>query len=328
VSGAAREDPFADLDRFEAALEVERILEWLRDAVHRHLGRRGAVVGVSGGVDSAVVTALCARAFGPENVLAVLSPERDSAADTLALSLLAAGAAGVPVVEEELTEVLDAFGCYRRRDEAVAGLVPGFTSEWKLKVVLPSPLAASRLPIFTLVAESPEEERVERRLPAEAYRTLVAATSFKQRARKTLEYFHADRLGFAVAGTPNRLEFDQGFFVKNGDGSADVKPIAHLYKTQVYALAEELGVPEEICGRVPTTDTYALEQTQEEFFFGAPLRTLDLCLFARDRGITTDETAAASGLAVDQVERLFAAIDAKRRAARYLHLEPLVLDLD
>jgi NAD+ synthase len=284
------------------------------------------VVGVSGGVDSSVVLALCARTFGPENVLAVLSPERDSAPATIGLSMLAVETVGVPFVEEELTGPLEALGCYRRRDEAVQGIVDGYTPEWRIKIVLPPVLGPARLRIFTLVAESPSGEKVERRLPASAYRALVAAMNFKQRTRKGLEYYHADRLGFAVAGTPNRLELDQGFFVKNGDGAADIKPIAHLYKTQVYRLAEELQLPEAIRARVPTTDTYGLEQTQEEFFFSLPLETLDLCLFARDNRIADVEVAAVSGLPVDQVRRALADIDSKRRAARYLRLEPLLVE--
>ena len=317
---------FDGLLRFDAAGEAERIVDWLRDAVHRSLGRRGAVVGVSGGVDSSVVLALCARALGAENVLAVLSPERDSAADTLELSRLAVAAVGTSFVEEDITAVLESFGCYRLRDEAVADVVPGYTPAWKIKIVLPPVLSSPRLRIFTLVAESPSGERVERRLSADAYRALVAAMNFKQRARKTLEYYHADRLGYAVAGTPNRLEFDQGFFVKNGDGAADVKPIAHLYKSQVYRLAEELALPETIRTRVPTTDTYPLEQTQEEFFFALPLETLDLCLFATDHGIADEDVAEASGLTIEQVRRVLTDIDAKRRAGRYLHLEPLRLE--
>ena len=316
---------FDELLQFDAARECDRIVEALRRGVHA-LGRRGAVVGVSGGVDSSVVLALCTRAFDAEGVLAILSPDRDSAVDTVSLSRVAAAGARVAVVEEDITPILEALGCYRRRDEAVAGLIPGYTAEWKIKIVLPPVLGASRLRVFTLVAENPSGEQVSRRLPAEAYRSLLAAMNFKQRARKILEYYHADRLGYAVAGTPNRLEFDQGFFVKNGDGAADVKPIAHLYKTQVYRLAEILEVPEPIRTRIPTTDTYPLEQTQEEFFFSLPLETLDLCLFGRDRHIAEEDVAAVTGLAREDVERVFADIDAKRRAGRYLHAPPLLLD--
>jgi NAD+ synthase len=321
--------PAGDLhDRLhlDATAEAERIESWIREIVHDPLRRQGAVVGVSGGIDSSVVLALCARALGPERVLAVLSPEQDSAPDTLELSRSAVEAAGTPFVEEDITEPLAAFGCYRRRDEAVREVIPEYTPEWKMKIVLPPVLGPVRLRIFTLVAESPGGERVERRLPAPVYRAVVAAMNFKQRTRKALEYHHADRLGYAVAGTPNRLEYDQGFFVKNGDGAADFKPIAHLYKSQVYELAEVLDVPETIRTRVPTTDTYSLAQTQEEFFFSLPLETLDLLVFASDHGVGEDELAAATGLDTEQVRRAAEDVAAKRRAAHYLHLAPLTLD--
>ncbi|MGM0577450.1 MAG: NAD(+) synthase [Myxococcota bacterium] len=107
-------------------------------------------------------------------------------------------------------------------------------------------------------------------MPADANLQLVAAASFKQYVRKMMEYYHADRLVYAVVGTPNRLERDQGFFVMGGDGAADVKPIAHLYKTQVYALADWMRLPDEVSFRAPTTDTCSMDQNQEEFFFSVP----------------------------------------------------------
>jgi NAD+ synthase len=318
-------DPFDGLFAFDADTEADRICGELQEMVHRVLGRRGAVVGVSGGVDSSVVLALCARSLGGERVLAVLSPERESGADTLELSRAVVASVGTAAVEHDLSPVLDAFGCYSLRDEALAAVIPEYGQGWRSKIVLPSALGAERLRVFTLVAQGPGGEQVERRLPAIAYRSLVAAMNFKQRARKTLEYYHADRLGYAVAGTPNRLEYDQGFFVKNGDGAADVKPIAHLYKTQVYALADALGLPAEIRARTPTTDTYGLEQTQEEFFFAMPLDVLDICLFARDHEVGEEAVVERTGLPSEQVRRLYAEIDAKRRAARYLHFEPQLL---
>ena len=135
-------------------------------------------------------------------------------------------------------------------------------------------------------------------MPLDVYLGVVAATNMKQRTRKQLEYYHADRLNYAVLGTPNRLEYDQGFFVKNGDGAADIKPIAHLYKTQVYALAAHLGLPEEIRSRPPTTDTWSLAQSQEEFYFSVPYPTMDLCLFGLENGIAAAEVAARAGLTV------------------------------
>lgn len=314
-----------DALRLDAERATDEIAERMREAVYKDLRRRGAVVGLSGGIDSSLVAFLCARAFGPERVLGVLMPEGESAPDTLDLSQVSADAAGVPTVHEDITPILEAVGCYARRDAAISTVLPEYGQGWKAKIVLPSLLGGARYSLFTVVAESPDGERREARLTAEAYREIVAATNFKQRVRKMLEYHHADRLDYAVVGTPNRLEYDQGFFVKNGDGSADVKPIAHLYKTQVYQLAEHLGVPAEIVERPPTTDTYALEQSQEEFYFSVPFDKLDLCLYARNVGLPAEAAAAATGLAPEVVERVFEDIERKRRGAAYLHAPALVL---
>jgi NAD+ synthase len=159
-----------------------------------------------------------------------------------------------------------------------------------------------------------------------AYLNILAATNFKQRIRKMMEYYHADRLNYAVTGTPNRLEYDQGFFVKLGDGSADIKPIAHLYKTQVYQLAEYLGIPKEIRSRPPTTDTYSLAQGQDEFYFSLPYDKMDLCLYGKNNGFSPADIASSVGLPTDQVQRVFQDIDAKRLATRYLHMPPILIE--
>jgi NAD+ synthase len=314
-----------DTLRLDAERAVEEISERMREVVYKDLRRRGAVIGLSGGVDSSLVAHLCAHAFGPERVLGVLMPEGESAPDTLDLSHVAADAAGVETVVEDITHLLEAAGCYERRDAAIRTVMPEYAEGWKAKIVLPSLLGNARYSLFTVVAESPEGERREARLTATAYREVVAATNFKQRVRKMLEYHHADRLDYAVVGTPNRLEYDQGFFVKNGDGSADVKPIAHLYKTQVYQLAEHMGVPAVIRERPPTTDTYALEQSQEEFYFSVPFDKLDLCLYALNEGLPVEAAAAATGLDAGVVERVFEDIERKRRAAEYLLAPPILL---
>jgi NAD+ synthase len=306
----------------DAEQVVESITESLRRIVQHTLRRRGAVIGVSGGIDSSVTAALCARAFGSGRTLALLMPEADSDADTLHLSCLVADAFDIEAVVEDITPILQASRCYERRQEAVRTLVPEFGDGWKFKIALPSVLATDGYRLFSLVVQSPDGETIKVRLPAAQYLTILAATNFKQRTRKMLEYFHADRLNYAVVGTPNRLEYDQGFFVKLGDGAADVKPIAHLYKTQVYRLAEYLGVPERIRLRPPTTDTYSLAQTQDEFYFSLPHEAMDLCLYAHDHGIPAGRVAEVVGLSAWDVSRVFDDIEHKRRMTRYLHLPP------
>ena len=310
----------------DAAAEVERIATALRGQVLRHLRRKGVVLGLSGGVDSSVVAALAARAFGPENVLGILMPEQDSDPDSLRLGRAVADWLGMPTELEDITPILIGAGCYRRRDEFIRRLVPEYGPGWRSKVVLRKARGTAGYNVFHLVVRGPHGEQQEARMPPEVYLGIVATTNMKQRTRKQIEYYHADRLQYAVAGTPNRLEYDQGFFVKNGDGAADVKPIAHLYKSQVYQLAAFLGVPEEIRTRPPTTDTYSLAQTQEEFFFGISLRTLDLCMYALDQGISAEAVAPAAGLTVEQVLDVFRDIAGRRRTTRYQHEAPLLVD--
>jgi NAD+ synthase len=258
-------------------------------------------------------------------VLGLFMPERDSSDDALSLGRLAAGHLGIDALVEDIAPALERLGCYRRQAEAIRSVVPEYGEGWKCKLVLPSILESERLNVTRLTVQSPAGEVSTVRLTPGAYLQLVAATNYKQRVRKMTEYYHADRLNYAVAGTPNRLEYDQGFFVKQGDGSADFKPIAHLYKTQVYQLAEHLGVPEEIRRRPPTTDTFSMPQTQEEFYFALPYDRMDLCLYAANHGVAAAEAAPAVGLTPAQVERVFKDIEAKRRATRYLHERPLLV---
>jgi NAD+ synthase len=310
----------------DAEAVAKKVEASLREQVLGTLRRKGIVVGLSGGIDSSVVAALAARALGKEKVLGIFMPERDSSDDSLMLGRMLAEAIGIPTVLENIGKTVAAAGCYDRQVEAIRTIYPEYGDGWKCKITLPSIIEGDRLNVSQLTVQSPSGEQKTSRLPLSAYLQLVAATNFKQRIRKTMDYYHADRLNYAVAGTPNRLEYDQGFFVKQGDGAADVKPIAHLYKTQVYALAAHLGVPEEIRKRPPTTDTYSMPQTQEEFYFSLPYDRMDLCLYAVNHRVPAQEVAPVVGLTAEQVERVFRDIEAKRRASRYLHMRPLLIE--
>lgn len=309
----------------DADAEIRRISDALKEQILRRLRRRGAVLGVSGGIDSSVCLALCVRALGPERVVALMMPEADSDPESLRLGRLITDTFGVQSIVEDIAPALKGAGCYARRNLFIREVVPEFGDDWKCKIILRQG-GGQGYSVFTLVVQSPDGVQRTVRLPLEPYLGIVAATSMKQRTRKQIEYYHADRLNYAVVGTPNRLEYDQGFFVKNGDGAADVKPIAHLYKTQVYQLAEALGVPEEIRRRPPTTDTYSLPQSQEEFYFALPYDRMDLCLWGLNHGIASADVAIATGLTAAQVERALDDIRSKRRATAYQHARPLLVE--
>ncbi len=311
--------------QIDAPRVADQIAAAIREQVLGTLKRRGAVVGMSGGIDSSTVAALCVRALGPDRVFGLFMPERDSSDDALRLGKLLAERLGIRWAVEEVAPALEGLGCYRRQLEAIRMAVPEYADGWRCKLTIPPLLEGERLNVTMLTVADPQGDQRTVRLPAAGYLQMVAATNFKQRARKMMEYYHADRLNYAVAGTPNLLEYDQGFFVKQGDGAADFKPIAHLYKTQVYALAEHLGVPDEILRRPPTTDTFSLPQGQDEFYFALPFREMDLCLWALNHGTPAAEVAPVLGLTPDQVERVYRDIEAKRRASRYLHQVPLLV---
>lgn len=304
--------------------EADRIAAWLRDATARTLRRRGLVVAISGGIDSSCCAALAVRALGPGRVLGLILPERDSSDDSAIRARVLAGHLGIEVETVDIAPALEALGCYRERDAAVRNALPGYGHDWRFKIAIEGG-TEGRINVFRLVAEDPAGGRHERVLGLADYLRIVAATNYKQRVRKTIEYFHADRLNYAVVGTPNRLEYDQGFFVKNGDGSADVKPIAHLYKTQVYAMARHLGLPERVCAAIPTTDTYSLAQGQDEFYFALPHAGMDLALWALEHGRSAADLARALGMSPAQAEAVYVDIANKRRTTGYLHERPLLV---
>lgn len=310
---------------FDRQSEIDKICGTLRSIMRDKLKRRGVVVAVSGGIDSSVSAALCVEAFGAGKVLLLQLPESESSADTQDRSDILIEHLKSPSIKQDIAETLQAIGCYEARDQAIASVFKDYTQSWKSKIVIRGG-THGQINHFVLVVQDPDGQQFEQRLNIKEYLQIVAATNYKQRIRKTIEYYHADRLNYAVAGTPNRLEYDQGFFVKNGDGSADLKPIAHLYKTQVYALAHALGLPETVCDAVPTTDTYSLPQGQDEFYFALDYKNMDKALWAFNAGATPQE--AANLLSVDSrtAEFVFKDIETKRMTTRYLHYKPFLIE--
>lgn len=314
-----------DVLKLDETVEIERIGARLRESLGRVLHKRGLVIAMSSGIDSSVCAALAVRALGPDKVYGLLLPERDSSPESARNAEILAKHLGIRYQIEDIAPTLEAIGCYRWRDDAIRRALPEYASGWKNKIVI-SGGHEGRINHFKLVAQDPNGAVREVRLELADYLQIVAATNFKQRVRKTLEYFHADRLNYAVIGTPNRLEYDQGFFVKNGDGAADVKPIAHLYKSQVYALARFLKLPDVICNAIPTTDTYSLPQGQDEFYFALPYEKMDIALWAHNHGVPAVELATTLGLTEAHAQHVYNDIEVKRATTRYLHMSPVLVE--
>jgi NAD+ synthase len=316
-----------DILKIDSRAVAEELEANLRRDVRQTLHRSGAVVGISGGLDSSVVLALCARAFGPERVLGVMMPESDSPEDSLVLARKLAGQFGVETLVEDITEALSGFGCYTRRDEAIRRVFPEYDAGYRAKITLPgNVLDSDTLNVFHLTIISPDGEERSSRLNVRDYQQIVAASNLKQRSRMTMLYYHAELRNYAVAGTPNKNEHDQGFFVKWGDGGYDVAPIRHLYKTQVFQLAEYLGVPAEIRNATPTTGTYSAPTSQEEFFFRMPFETMDLLWYALEHEVPVRDVARTMNLTEQQVERAFADLVRKQRTTQYLRTPPIGYD--
>lgn len=310
------------IDDIEA--HCEKIVQRLKEDVAHRLNRRGGVVGISGGIDSSVTLALAARAFGEENVVGIMLPERDSSPKSLSLAQELADKFGVRTIVEDLTGALEGFGCYQRRDQAIARVMPDFNPGTdKAKIVIKQNIGKNIPAIFSVTTVSADGREQSKLLPVKEYLQIVAATNFKQRSRMSMLYYHAERLHYAVIGTPNKHEVEQGFFVKYGDGGADVMPIGNLYKTQVYQLAEYLRVPRGIIERTPTTDTYTAEQTQEEFFYQLPFEMMDLLWFAWENNYKAEEIAPDLERSVEEVQNIFNSFERKRNTTEYLRMQPL-----
>ena len=300
------------------------ITDKLKNDVAFKLQRRGAVIGISGGIDSSVCMALSAKAFGPEKVTAIMLPEQDSSEDSKNLALKLADTFNVKTLEENITNALDGFGCYRRRDEAIGRVITDFDPKIdKAKIEIKQNIDQNIPAIFSITVIKPDGKTISKLLPAKEYLQIVASTNFQQRSRMSMLYYHAERLHYAVIGTPNKHEVEQGFFVKYGDGGADIMPIGQLYKTQVYQLASHLGVPQEIIDRTPTTDTYTAEQTQEDFFYQMPFESMDLIWYGWENGYSAHEVGKVMDKTEQEIHNIYKSFERKKKTTEYLRMRPI-----
>jgi NAD+ synthase len=314
-----------DILKIDCAKEAERICDFLRQQTLR-LKRHGAVIGLSGGIDSALSAALCVKALGKDKVLGIMLPDKESSPDSERFATRHAECLGISLEKVDISPMLEAFESYEKRDAVARSIFPEFTKNYKLKITLPSDvLERDTFNFFTLTIVDPSGNTKTARLNNTQAKGIIAATCTKHRTRMMVQYYYAEKLNYFVCGTTNKSEALQGLFVKYGDGGVDIEPLAHLFKAQVFQLGEYLGVIPEILQRKPCPDTYSAPVTDEEWYFRMPYSVLDLLLYAWEKKIVIPEVSAAMGLTEAQVNRAFRDFTSKHNATRHLNEIPPTL---
>jgi NAD+ synthase len=311
--------------KINCEVEADKISGFIKNQL-LSMHREGIIVGLSGGVDSALCAALSVRAIGKDKVLGLLLPDRESSPQSAEFASRQAKQFDIKTITVDITPILEAFGTYEKRDAVAKSVFPEFSERHKLKITLPSDiLNKDSLNFFTLTVVDPEGATKSTRLNNAQARGIIAATSTKHRVRMMTQYYYAEKNNYLVCGTTNKSEAIQGLFVKYGDGGVDIEPIAHLYKNQVFQLAERLGVIEEIIGRAPCPDTYSAPVTDEEWYFRMPFKQLDLLLYAWENKVDISEVCRITELSEEQLKRVYRDFANKFNATKHLRQLPPTL---
>jgi NAD+ synthase len=308
-----------DILKINPETETEGICQFIKNMVFKSFKRKGIVVGLSGGIDSALISELAVKALGKERVLGVFLPEKESNPISLEFGKKQASKLGIDTEAAEITDHLRSLGVYHHRNKIIKRLFPDFDDSLKFNITLPQDLLEKdRFNYHSITVEYQDGNRETKRLSPSDWLEISACQNIKQRIRMIRLYYYAEKNNYIVGGTTNKTELMQGFFVKFGDGGVDIEPIAHLYKTQVYQVSKYLGVVQEIINRPPSPDTYSLPVTDKEFYFCIDYELLDLLLYAYEHNVPGYEVSKALNLEEQQVIRAFKDFKAKKQATWHL----------
>jgi len=273
-------------------IDAEKVAQKLEVFIKTSMGnfnREGAVIGISGGLDSSVVLALSVAALGSDKVLGLIMPEKDSSQDSESDARLLAEPLGIRVEKVELTPTLDALGIYKHIPRAI----------FAQKKIAGAAVKGTYKLYTALTGAKPFLSGLEG-APSGLLKRANAYYRMKHRLRMVLLYSYAERENLLVMGTANKTEFLSGFFVKYGDSAADVMPLSPLYKTQVRQLARFLNVPKRIIDKAPSPDL--LPGITDEFAMGITYEKLDLVLVGLEMNTAAEDLAVKTGVKQKTVE--------------------------
>lgn len=302
-------DPVKELDRL-AAFIVEQV---------NTFRRKGVIVGLSGGIDSACIAAVAVHALGKEKVVGLILPESESNPVSSAYATKHAEKLGIEHRQIDISPTVNSVVAYDWRDEFIQKMIPEYKPGYKYNITLPTDLLErASFSFYRLQVQMPDGEIKSKRLTHDELLTLTSFANIKIRARMLHLYAEAERRSLLVAGTTNRTEFILGDFCKYGDGGTDIEPFTHLYKNHIYQLSEHLGIIREIIDRPPSPDTFSLPVSDQEFFFRIAFDKLDHLLYAWEHEVPVKEVAEVLDLSEDAVGRAFNDFASKFRATAHL----------
>jgi len=282
---------------------INSIENFVKDEISKKFQKQGAIIGISGGIDSAVMAAICAKSIGSEQILGLIMPEKESDSTSQIFAKRLAEKFQIETKVIDITSILESFEVYKIKEQIVKEKFPDFNNNCKYRVAVPSKFSSSIGIPFLEILDN-ENKKHQFKISLSEFLTLTAASSIKHRVRMTMLYYYAEKNNFCVVGTTNKSEFLQGYFVKYGDGGTDIEPLTNLYKSQIYQIGQFLEIPHEILNNDPSPDIWSFSTSDEEFFYSVPYHIVDLILYARENNISKSEIQKISNLSLEQIENL------------------------
>ena len=302
---------------------INSLVDFIKNQVHENFKKKGVVIGLSGGIDSSVIAVLCLKALGSKNVLGVIMPEKESNPESMQFAQNLAKKFDITTNTIDITNVLDSFDVYNIRNFIKKKHYLDFDDRCEYRIVVPQDLIERDGIGFPYLEIKEHDKNILKiKLSYNDYLTMTAATTIKHRVRMINLYFQAEKNNFLVLGTTNKTEFVQGYYVKYGDGGVDVEPLIDLFKTQIFQLAEYLGIPEEIIKRKPSPDTWSFEVSDEEFFYRMPFGMFDIFWYYRENNLDVKTILEIFSLTDIQAKRILTDQERKWNYSKHLRNLP------